>query len=297
MSQKRLAYLLKFVKNLIFFLIALRDLLADQITSDASTYFAGYEQAGGRQNPVVNQLQYGSNESLATSPDISDISDDDAEQHYQDGAPEPPRVDPSVDDENIEDEEEQEEQEDQEEDAEDSDASRNLIEDLGNENTATSSILYAIARTAVQCNEPRAAVERILLSDPPADASDGRHSRFKMLHDFDTREPPVAETSFHNREENGSRIVWNSFNCGSSLDRGVNECKFFTTLFKKISYVRDKIFDLFIYFFFKDIWRRMNYEGSSLPPVHDPHLTLYMRRVVHTRRAQKIRWFHDQAID
>ena len=41
----------------------------------------------------------------------------------------------------------------------------------------------------------------------------------------------------------------------------------------------------------------MNYEGSSLPPVHDPHLALYMRRVVHVRRAQEIRWFHDQAID
>ena len=191
-----------------------------------------------------------SNKSLATSPDISDVSDDDAEQHHQDGAPEPPRVDPSVDDENIEDEEEQEEQEEeeeQEEAAKDSDASRNLIEDLGNENTATSSILYATARTAVQYNELRAAVERVLLSDPPAGASDGRHSRFRMLQDFYTREPPVAETSFHNREENGSRIVWNSFNSGSSLDRGVNECKFFKTLFKKISYVRDKIFYLFFF--------------------------------------------------
>ena len=195
--------------------------MADEITSDASTYFAGYEQAGGRQNPVANQLQYESNESLATSPNISDISDDnEGEQHHQDGAREPPRVDPSVDDENIEDEEEQEEEEEEEEDndAEDSNASKNLIKDLGNENMATSSIL--------QCNEPRAAVERVLLSDPPADETDDRQSRFRMLHDFYTRESPVAEKSFHNREENGSRIVWNGFNSGSSLDRGVNECKF-----------------------------------------------------------------------
>ena len=99
----------KLVNNLIFFLIALRDLLADEITSDVSTYFAGFAQVGGRQNPVANQLQYESNESLATSPDISGISDDDAEQHHQDGAPKPPRIDLSVDDENIEDEEEQEE--------------------------------------------------------------------------------------------------------------------------------------------------------------------------------------------
>ena len=41
----------------------------------------------------------------------------------------------------------------------------------------------------------------------------------------------------------------------------------------------------------------MNFGGSSLPPVHDPHLALYMRRVKHVHRAQEIRWFHDQAID
>ena len=41
----------------------------------------------------------------------------------------------------------------EEEDNEDTDASRNLIEDFGNENTASSSILYATARAAVQCNK------------------------------------------------------------------------------------------------------------------------------------------------
>ena len=69
----------------------------------------------------------------------------------------------------------------------------------------------------------------------------------------------------------------------------------FYTLFKKISYVADKTFDLF--FFQEDIRRRMNFEGSSLPPVYDPHLALYMRRVEHMRRAQEIRRFHYQAID
>ena len=207
--------------------------MADEITSDALTFFAGCDMADRRQNPVANQLQYESNESLAT-PDISDISDNGTEQHHQedDRAREPPRVDPSVDDENIEDEDEEKEEEEEEEKeednaAEDSETSRNLIEDLRNENTVGSSILYATARTAVQCNEPRAAVERVLLSDPPVDATDDRQSRFRMLHDFYTREPPVVEKSFHNRE-NGSRIVWNSFNSGSSLNGGVNECKFFT---------------------------------------------------------------------
>ena len=69
----------------------------------------------------------------------------------------------------------------------------------------------------------------------------------------------------------------------------------FYTLFKKISYVADKIFYLF--FFQKDIWRRMNFEGSSLPPVYDQHFALYIRRVEHVLRVQEIRWFHDQAMD
>ena len=55
--------------------------------------------------------------------------------------------------------------------------------------------------------------------------------------------------------------------------------------------------ELAAFFFQKDIWRRMNFEGSSLPPGHNPHLALYMRRVDHVRGAQEIRWFNDQAID
>ena len=49
---------------------------------------------------------------------------------------------------------------------------------------------------------------------------------------------------------------------------------------------------------FQVIRRRLNsVDGLATPGCDIPHLLVYARRIFHVRRAQELRWFHDQAVD
>ena len=77
-----------------------------------------------------------------------------------------------------------------------------------------------------QYREPRVAVETAIMSEDPQPSTSGNvgQPRARMLHNiYSTRAPP-SERSFHNIEDS-NRLVWNSFDETSPLDRRVNESK------------------------------------------------------------------------
>ena len=77
-----------------------------------------------------------------------------------------------------------------------------------------------------QYREPRDAVERAIMSDDPHPSTSGNvgQPRAGMLHNFYSTRAQPTERSFHNIEDS-YRLVWNSFDETSPLDRRVIECK------------------------------------------------------------------------
>ena len=231
----------------------------------------------GCENPVAYQLEYESENEAVTSPSEPDISSSEGEQQQQQQL-----IQQLI-------QQQQEQQQIIHAANEEDDRRSNILEsdnesesmiriDSSDEEDNDTVLMHRLNLVLNQYREPRVAVERAIMSEDPQPSTSGNvgQRRAGMLHNFYSTRAPPSERSFHNIEDS-YRLVWNSFDETSPLDRRVNECK---NLNLNI-FLRKRLF-LQLFLLSKKVIRRRNNSG-------DGFLLTYARRILHVRRAQELR--------